>query len=129
MKLLTPLFRFRRRVSNLWKLSGAFYQGKDGVLVTEPGIDYTILDCSGAGVVSFLGFVDLSSLGAGDTVDIRLVMSIKNQLLNTRKSYRGPVEDSLIDFSRKEAINPVVILKQTTGVSRRILFNWRWIKL
>jgi len=120
----------RRRLSNLWKWSGGYFLTSSGKLITEPGAEYNIFECSSAGVVSFLGFIDLSSLGPGDKVEINLKMSIKGEhRLNRRVEFLGPLKEPVIDFPKREGINPIVSLRQVTGVSREIRYIWKWIKL
>ena len=119
----------RRRIANLWKLSGAHHQKNDGVLVTLPLAEYNILDCSNEGVVTFFGFIDLSGLRAGDVVEITLKMIVATEQINKKITVNGPVPEPIIDFPKKEGINPTVMIKQTAGVKRTIFFAWRWIKL
>ena len=118
-----------RRLRNLWNQAATVTHKESGVLVTLPGQEYNVLDCSGKDIVSMLGFVDLSSLRAGDIVEIYLKMALKDQMVNRKMECKGPVAEPIIDFPRKEAVNPIVSIKQTAGVSRSIHFTWRWSKL
>ena len=89
------------------------------------------MDCSKLGPISFFGFLDLSALGAGDKVEVRLKMSLATRgkpLLNRMRSFTGHQEEPIVDFPRKEAVNPIITLKQATGESREIKYYWRWDK-
>lgn len=122
------MFGFKKLLT-LWRKPSIRGHEVKGVLVTLPGEEYDVLDCSGQGIVSLLGFVDLSSLRAGDIVEIYLKMALEKPMINRRMVCKGPMPDPIIDFPRREAINPIISLKQTNGVARKIPFAWRWNKL
>lgn len=78
----------------------------------------------------FSGYIDLSSIRAGDIIEI-VVSFISTDGLPKRffkKEFMGPLSDPMLTFDEKVVDGVLITIKQTAGTAGRpVLYNWRWI--